>query len=364
MHSDPAPAILVVDDEPRVCELLNALLKRQGYDVQTCHSADDALQCLAQRPFDMVITDLKMPGTNGLSLIQKVKAMKADIAAVMVTGYATVETAVDALRHGADDYVTKPFNVEELRKVVGRALHARQLARDNQRLMQELETVRSRPRSAHHAPLPAAPTPRSNRLVEINTSLSAITDADHLCSEALDLLCPELRVVLASVMTFTEDRRSLVVKAKYGDTDHVAVGQRQVASHGVAGWVAQHREPLLIQDLQRAPLFRNEPAERFPSGSLLLLPLLYDGELCGVLNLHEKEGGAPFEESDLHFARPAANQLAVSLHTCSAVASLRAHSVTAIRQIADLLDARPPSSACERPRGCRISATPRCPSVC
>lgn len=131
--------ILVVDDEKKICEFLAVLLGREGYRVAAAHNAADALDCVGREPFDMVITDLKMPGMDGFELVTRLKALKPGLPVVMITGYATVETAVRALRHGVDDYVTKPFNIEELRKVVSRSLQTARIERENRDLIQRLK---------------------------------------------------------------------------------------------------------------------------------------------------------------------------------------------------------------------------------
>ena len=118
--------ILVVDDEPRICHLIEVLLKREGYQIDVSFSGTDALEMLKKYNYQMLITDLKMPGIDGLELIQKAKEQNPEIRTIMVTGYTTVDTAVQSLRHGVDDYITKPFNIFELKKAVKQILHTRQ----------------------------------------------------------------------------------------------------------------------------------------------------------------------------------------------------------------------------------------------
>lgn len=131
--------ILVVDDEKKICEFLQVLLGREGYSVEAAHDAAEALERVSRDSFNMVITDLKMPGMDGFELVTRLKQLKPDVPVVMITGYATVETAVKALRHGVDDYVTKPFNIEELRRVVSRSLQTARMEHENRELIQRLK---------------------------------------------------------------------------------------------------------------------------------------------------------------------------------------------------------------------------------
>jgi len=128
--------ILIVDDEPKICQFLETLLRREGYETASVGGASDALTTISESDYDLVVTDLRMPGMDGFELVQRIKSARRDLPVVMVTGYATVETAVQALRHGVDDYVTKPFNIDEMRKVIARALRASDAERET-REMQE-----------------------------------------------------------------------------------------------------------------------------------------------------------------------------------------------------------------------------------
>jgi len=131
--------ILVVDDEPKICQFLKVLLEREGLRVSSACRAAEAIEMFEEDAYDLVITDLKMPGMDGFELVKRLKAIESDTPVVMITGYATVETAVQALRHGVDDYITKPFNIEELRKVIARSLQASTMERENRSLLERLE---------------------------------------------------------------------------------------------------------------------------------------------------------------------------------------------------------------------------------
>lgn len=116
------PRILVVDDDEGMLVALRTGLNRLGHDVQAVSSANDALGCLEQDGFDLVVSDVKMPGTTGLELLREVRRRKEDVSVVLLTAYATVQDAVEAMKAGASDYLMKPFSIEVLEKVVNRVL--------------------------------------------------------------------------------------------------------------------------------------------------------------------------------------------------------------------------------------------------
>jgi DNA-binding response OmpR family regulator len=117
--------ILVVDDEITVCESIKKILTRQGYSVDNTLNAEDAMKKINESAYDLVITDLMMPNTNGLELLQLIKDYYPELEVVVVTGFATIDSAVKATKLGASDYIPKPFTPDELMKVTKKALEKR-----------------------------------------------------------------------------------------------------------------------------------------------------------------------------------------------------------------------------------------------
>jgi two-component system response regulator PilR (NtrC family) len=121
-------------------EFLEIFFRREGFDVVTTGDVDAALVAVESDDFDVVISDVKMPGRSGLDLLQVVKEISPETVVIMITAFATTETAIAAMKQGAYDYVTKPFKVDELRLVVEKALEKKLLTLENQRLRSELRS--------------------------------------------------------------------------------------------------------------------------------------------------------------------------------------------------------------------------------
>jgi two-component system response regulator PilR (NtrC family) len=137
--------VLVVDDERSMQEFLEIFLRSEGYEVATASDVDSAQIHLENDDFDVVITDIKMPGGSGIDLLHTTHEISPETVVIMITAYASTETAIAAMREGAYDYVTKPFKVDELRIVLEKALEKKLLASENKRLRSELRTrVRDR----------------------------------------------------------------------------------------------------------------------------------------------------------------------------------------------------------------------------
>ena len=114
--------ILVVDDESVIREGLTRILEGDAFAVEAAKNGHAAIELLQQKEFDLIITDLKMPGMSGFEVLNAVKILQPDSPVIMITGYATVETAVEAMKSGTVDYLVKPFSPEQILEKVRRAL--------------------------------------------------------------------------------------------------------------------------------------------------------------------------------------------------------------------------------------------------
>ncbi len=130
--------ILVVDDEKSMRDFFDILLRREDHEVETAASGEEALDRIARKTYDLVITDLKMPRVTGLDVLGGVKKAHPDTEVIVITAYSAVETAIQAMRLGAFNYLSKPFNNEEIKIVIEKALEKRHLVVENQRLQEAM----------------------------------------------------------------------------------------------------------------------------------------------------------------------------------------------------------------------------------
>ncbi len=135
--------ILIVDDEESVRESLNLWFTEDGYRVECAENAKQALSILESDVFDIILTDLKMPGMDGLELLQRIKTLNKDSIIIVMTAFATVDTAVKALKEGAFDYVTKPFDPDDLSHLIRNASKQISLAQENETLKKRVDSLES-----------------------------------------------------------------------------------------------------------------------------------------------------------------------------------------------------------------------------
>ena len=131
--------VLVVDDERKMRRLLQILLERMGIDSVAAESGEEALRCFQAEKIDLILTDLKMPGMTGLELLAKLRELDADVPVILLTAFGTVQTAVDAMKLGAFDYVLKPFDLEAVELIIRKALEMRQYRTENRYLRERVQ---------------------------------------------------------------------------------------------------------------------------------------------------------------------------------------------------------------------------------
>ena len=137
------PRILIVDDEPSMRDMLRIVLRRDGFDVSVAENGTQAVAMLQQQPFDLLLSDIRMPDVSGVEVLRAAKEINGDIVAFMMTAFASTETAVEAMRLGAVDYFTKPFSMDELRFKVRQHVEASRLKQENVLLKRALNTSHS-----------------------------------------------------------------------------------------------------------------------------------------------------------------------------------------------------------------------------
>jgi PAS domain S-box-containing protein len=261
---EPAPAqplgrLLVLDDERELMAALRELLSAQGYETEGHTSAREALEALRVREFDLLLTDLMMPGIDGLEVLRAALEIDPQIVVVMMTGQGTVQTAVEAMKGGAFDYLLKPFRLAELLPVLERALAVRRLRQENVQLREAV---------AVHA---------------LCQTVASTLDRRTILDKLADAVLEQTRADELSVMLLAPEEDAFEIALVRGAGREQLLGRRVPRQAGVAGWVAAQREPLLLEggvrEARFAPL-----APRAGIGAALSLPLLVGAKLVGVLN--------------------------------------------------------------------------------
>ena len=261
MKSAPIARILIVDDEAANMRALCATLRDQGYETEGFTGGEEALAALRQRTFDLLLTDLMMPGMDGVALLTAALKIDPHTVGILMTGKGTIETAVAAMKAGALDYVLKPIKLSAILPVLARALSVRQL---------RLENLELRDTVAIH---------------ELNQAIAHTLDPKVLLHKIADAALEQFQGDEASVMLLSDDGRYLDVAAVRGDRQHTPLGARVALGEGIAGRAAVERKPLLLEGALMDMGFVS-PHPQPEIQAVLSMPMITRDRLIGVVNVN------------------------------------------------------------------------------
>jgi signal transduction histidine kinase len=282
-------SLLIVDDEQSILELCERILSKAGYQVTTASSGAKAVELARQQQFDLLLTDLKMPGLGGLETFQAVREIDPDIAGIVLTGFGTMETAIEALRLGFTNFILKPFTSDQLLQAVEEALESERLRRENTRL---------------RALIP---------LYELSRAFMSTMDLDRLMKQVVELSQEATGADRCSLMLLDKESGTLTIRAAVGLPEEIIAGVHLQLGEGIAGWAAQTGEILLLNDPQEVPPEIRKIMVRAEIGSALCVPLKSQNQVTGVLNLTKFAGTPPFTEVDRDLVSILAGQVAIAI---------------------------------------------------
>ncbi|MGR3309595.1 MAG: HD domain-containing phosphohydrolase [Candidatus Brocadiales bacterium] len=350
--------ILVVDDEPRICRFVKELLESERYWIDTTLSGIEALDMIEKCDYQLLISDMKMPGIDGFKLFKQAKISRPDMATIILTGYATVENAILALRLGIDDYITKPFNINELKKIVEQTLNTHWMVVENKELFHHLKEANIE-LSLHKQELINKVEAVSQHLYECNNKLkqrvneiatidqigktiTATLDMEELLGLCLELINDRLEVSNSSVMLLDEKTDILIVKAVRGDRREQIIGVRQKVGRGIAGWVAKHRKHVLVRDIDTDSRFTAKDRLPYKTKSFVSSPLSGNNRLWGVINAADKLSGEDFSESDTSLLATLATPISIAIENIRLCKTLEGNCLITVKALATSFEAKCP----------------------
>mgnify|MGYP001020478441 CR=1 FL=1 len=297
--------ILVVDDEERMCHSLYELLTADGYDVTTAQSGKAAIELIREKQFSLVLTDIKMPEIGGMDILRAARDVDPEIIVILMTGYASLETSLEAIKSGAFEYLLKPVEFTQLEISVERGLEKRKASLARKKLLNDLQVANLN---------------LYNRLEEINalyeaaTSIGSSYNIRELLNKILKLAASVTQSDLGSIMLVDPTGQYLTIEAYIGLEPEIAATVKLPIGSSIAGYVAQHGEPIIISDVERDERFQRINKERYSSSSLLSVPLKVTNDILGVINMANRKDGSRFDDHDLKLLTTFASQAAISIN--------------------------------------------------
>ena len=209
--------IIVVDDEVELKNALVEALASQSFEVRGFTNGHDALEALREEDFDLMLSDLMMPEMDGISLLRSALEIDPHLIALIMTGQGTIQTAVDAMKVGAFDYVLKPFCLQSVMPLLARALNARRLLLEN---LQLRETV---------------------AICELSQTIAFTLDPQTIISKLADAALQQTDADEVSILLPADDSGELYVAAVRGEDRQRLLGERVPLEESISGWVARER---------------------------------------------------------------------------------------------------------------------------
>ncbi len=285
--------IIIVDDEADVLGLCERILLSKGYQVRTAQDGFEAVKIAAEAQFDLLLTDIQMPGLNGLDIAHALRKSDPGLICVIMTGYSTMDMVIDALKLGVDEFIMKPFNPEQLSATIAKALEKERLRKENFRL---------------NSLMP---------LFELNKTLLGTVDEEKVLYSLLEIAQKETRADWARLCMMDDDKVSIV--SCYPDGNE-RVGHQQICKK-LINMMGENGDPLtlntaVIDDDQLTIL------EKLGGQALLTVPIKSQNSMLGILILVRKESN--FAPSDSDFLAVLSGQAGIALENARLFTEIQA----------------------------------------
>ncbi|HJK91018.1 MAG TPA: response regulator [Polyangiaceae bacterium LLY-WYZ-15_(1-7)] len=312
-HDDEAPRILVVDDEQVIREILADFLSMEGFVVRTAADGSEALVELSRTHYDLVLSDLKMPKMGGLELLGAIQKHTPNVVTVIMTGFGTVETAIDAMKRGAYDYILKPFKVEEVVHTIRRGLEKQRLRAENIRLKEALSLYKVSEAIASSLSLEQV------LATVVDTALNEV-DAD------------QVQILLQDGHGGFYERVNIANERLGYDIDELSTLDAQtLLAH------FDEDRPLRVHGRDTFAFFQEAPENPEPN-SLVVTRLRIRGEIIGFLGAISYTRGRRFDEGQRKLLSIVSNRASAAIENARLYEDLQSTFRQTIRGLASAID--------------------------
>jgi signal transduction histidine kinase/CheY-like chemotaxis protein len=302
--TDHLKRVLVADDESIVVSLIRDTLEDEGHQVFTANDGTSALDLIRQHPFDLIVTDIRMPGMNGIELVKAARELQPELAVIFITGYADLNSAKDAIQQGAFDYIMKPFELTEIRTAVHKAL-------------QKKDEVSAKSSESHLA-----------SLSEMNTLLFSAGDAVSLVTSSLRFMMMQQHADVGSIFFHDREQNDFALITLEGDAPRLnrmsaepltsLLGQISIADWGQSTVVNSCEDHPLCKAIEQSGQMANMlPTWKRTIDPMILIPITRPDSWYGFAMLGYRADQTKLSGANLKFLNIASSQLAISLENLS-----------------------------------------------
>ena len=327
--------ILVIDDELVICEFLNTLLTDRGFQVTYSLTGGEGIKKFQEGSFDLVMSDLKLPDIDGIKVLEEIKKIDPECVTIIMTGWPSIETVQAAIRLGANDYLTKPFAIEEVSFAVKRAVALSELKATNKRLMHELEeqNVKLEEKVKDR-------TKELSLLYKIGRDICSTLELDQVLETIVDTVTTNLDLEICSILLVDKDAKELSIKCAKGLDTEVITHTKLKEGELISGWIAEHKEGVLVEDIETDPRFKHRNNEKYYTHSFISVPLMLKDDVVGVINVNNKRSKEIFTKDDFRFIKGVAAEATIGIQNAILFKSLEDSYMRTIIALTSAIDAK------------------------
>jgi putative nucleotidyltransferase with HDIG domain len=321
--------VLIVEDDQLIAESLGDFLKKKGYEISMALNGVDGLKMVQTKSFDVVIADVMMPEMNGIQFLEQSKYDYPDLEIILMTGYADIKVAIEAMKKGASDFITKPFRLDQVERSVKRLLKKKsefsdagsngnvvRLNRNLEKKIQELSIMYS-----------------------ISEAMDAVEESDQVFSSIVDLA---VKITSGSAAFYLNDGNDLrfFLKAQCNSEDFPERSSQAKIAPSVIRKISETREPMVFFEPTGLDIYQPFITDERPIRSLIIAPFYVKTERFGVLVVEEKESELQFTDADVTFIGMLLKKASVALENNALYQTLYNNLVNTLRSLVTTLEAK------------------------
>jgi len=301
-------SILIIDDDAQIRKLMEDIILPEGHRVLQAESADEAIALLRERKIDIIFLDIMMPGRTGAEVLSEFLQIQPEVLVIIQSGYASLKTAIQAIKLGAYDYIEKPIREEQLLQSLQRAIERKNLQEQNKILIERLKQKASRLKLL-------------NRVARVITST---LDIKKLLDLIMDMTKSVLEAEASALILIDEEKDELYFESATGVKESRVKEIRMKKGKGIAGWVAERGKPLRVPDVSKDPRFFKGVDEKtgFKTRSILAAPLISKGKTIGIIEVVNRRDNGPFTEFHQELLMELSNYIAPAVENAQMARAL------------------------------------------
>lgn len=303
--------ILVVDDDKIIRDTLSKILKEEKYIPISKGTSKSALDIVKKMNFNIAIVDLKLPDSDGLTLLKEIKENIPDICGIVITAYPETDTAISALQKQAYDYIAKPFDIGHIKATIKKCIEKQIIERENKYLLEKLSNEKE----------------KLTKIMKIGKKMSLMHNVKDISNFLIKKACELLKAEKGSLMLIENEK--LFIAASVGLEKKIVKNTIVDLGKDIAGWVAKYGKPLFVKDIKNDLRIKPTRKGNYKSQSFISLPIKRQEKVIGVINLTDKiEEDKIFNNTEIKYLSVLMNEVSVVIENAKLCERLNNESIT------------------------------------